>query len=121
MKTKHAFVKQKHTEHLTKVHPYQWQISSIYLLACQYSAIPFLFMSVYAQSLSRIQLFATPWIVAHQAPLPMEFSRQEYWSRGLPFPTPGDLPDPGIKPASPALTDRFFTTAPAGKPVSSNN
>ena len=46
--------------------------------------------------------FATPWTVAHQAPLSMEFSRQEYWN-GLLFPTPGDLPDPGIEPASPAL------------------
>jgi len=45
---------------------------------------------------------ATPWSVAHQAPLSMEFSRQEYQS-GLPFPSPGDLPDPGIKPRSPAL------------------
>ena len=45
---------------------------------------------------------ATPWTVAHQAPLSMEFSRQEYWS-GLPFPSPGDLPDPGIKSRSPAL------------------
>ena len=44
----------------------------------------------------------TPWTVAHQAPLPMEFSRQEYWS-GLPFPSPGDIPNPGIKPLSPAL------------------
>ena len=46
--------------------------------------------------------FATLWTVAHQAPLSMGFSRQEYWS-GLPFPSPGDLPDPGIKPAFPAL------------------
>ena len=44
----------------------------------------------------------TPWTVAGHAPLPMEFPRQEYWS-GLPFPSPGDLPDPGIKPGSPAL------------------
>ena len=43
---------------------------------------------------------ATPWTVAHQAPLPMGFSRQEYWS-GLPFPSPGDLPDPGVEPGSP--------------------
>ena len=57
-----------------------------------------------------------PWTVAHQAPLPMEFSRQEYWS-GLPFPTPGYLPNPGIEPASPALAGRFFTTVPPGKPV----
>ena len=46
--------------------------------------------------------FATPWTVVHQAPLSMGFSRQEYWS-GLPFPSPGDLPDPGIEPRSPAL------------------
>ena len=49
--------------------------------------------------LSCVRLVSTPWTVAHQAPLFMEFSRQAYWS-GLPFPTPGDLPDPGIKPAS---------------------
>ena len=61
----------------------------------------------------------TPWAVAHQAPLSMVFSRQEYWS-GLPFPSPGDLPDPGIKPTSPALAGRFFTTEPAGKPLSQN-
>ena len=52
--------------------------------------------------LSRVQLFATPWTVAYQAPLSMEFSRQEYWS-GLPFPSPGDLPDRGIEPRSPTL------------------
>ena len=68
--------------------------------------------------LSHIQLFVTPRTVTHQAPLSMEFSRQEYWSR-LPFPPPGDLPKPGIKPASlvsPVLASRFFTTAPHGKP-----
>ena len=59
-------------------------------------------MKVKVKSLSRVQLFATPWTVAYQAPLSMGFSRQEYWS-GLPFPSPGDLPDPGIKPGSPAL------------------
>ena len=65
-----------------------------------------------------VQLFATPWTVARQVPLSMEFSRQEYWS-GLPFPSPGNLPDPGIEPrslASPALAGGFFTTAPPGKP-----
>ena len=57
---------------------------------------------VKVKSLSRVRLFATPWTVAYQ-PLPsMGFSRQEYWS-GLPFPSPGDLPDPGIEPGSPAL------------------
>ena len=59
-------------------------------------------VSVMCVFVSRIQLFATPWTVAHQAPLSMEFSRQEYWS-GLPFPSLKDLPDPGIKPGSPAL------------------
>ena len=60
-----------------------------------------------------VGLFATLWTVAFQAPLSMEFSRQEYWS-GLPFPSPEDLPDPRIKPASltsPALAGRFFTTS----------
>ena len=52
--------------------------------------------------LSRVRLFATPWTIAFQAPLSMEFSRQEYWS-GLPFRSQGDLPDPGIEPGSPAL------------------
>ena len=51
---------------------------------------------------SCVPFFVTPWIVAHQAPLSMEFFRQEYCS-GLPFPSPGDLPDPGIKPRSPAM------------------
>ena len=62
----------------------------------------------------------TPWTIAHQAPLSMEVSRQEYWS-GLPFPSPGDLPNPGIKskpPVSPALAGRFFTTEQPGKPHS---
>ena len=59
------------------------------------------------KSLSRVQLFATPWTVACQASLSMAFSRQEYWS-GLPFPIPGDLQNPGIKPTSPALTGRSF-------------
>ena len=59
-------------------------------------------MKVKVKSLSRVQLFATPWTAAHQAPLSMGFSRQEYWS-GLPFPSPEDLPDPGIEPRSPAL------------------
>ena len=65
---------------------------------------------VHAKSLSHVQLFVTPWTVAHQAPLSMGFSRQEYWS-GLPFLTPGDLPDPGIKPLSPSLAGGFFTTS----------
>ena len=67
--------------------------------------------------LSWVQLFVIPWIAVCQAPLPMEFSRKEYWS-GLPFPTSGDLPNPGIEPvslASLALGGGFFTTEPPGK------
>ena len=62
---------------------------------------------------SSVELFATPWTVAHQAPLSMGFSRQECWS-GLPCPPPGDLPDPGNEPVSlrsPALAGGFFTTS----------
>ena len=69
-------------------------------------------------SLSCVRLFATPWTVAHQSPLSMEFSRQEDW-RELPFSSPGDLLGPGIEPSSsvsPALADRFFTTELPGKP-----
>ena len=61
---------------------------------------------------SHVQLCATPWAVARQAPLSMGFARQEYW-RGLPCPPPGDLPEPGIEPVSlmsPALANGFFTT-----------
>ena len=58
----------------------------------------------------------SPWTVAHQTPLSMGFSRQEYWS-GLPFPSPGDLPDPEIQLTSPALSGRFFTTEPPWKPI----
>ena len=61
-----------------------------------------------------VWLFATPWIVAHQSPLSMEFSRPEYWT-GLPFPSLGDLPDPGIKPWSPALQADSLSLPP-GKP-----
>ena len=68
-----------------------------------------------AQLLSCIYSFVTSWSVAHQAPPSMGFPRQEYWS-GLPFPPPGDLPDSGIKPLSPALAGLSFTTEPSGKP-----
>ena len=67
---------------------------------------------------TRVQLFADPWAVACQAPLSMQFSRQEYWS-GLPCSLPGNLPNPGIKPTSlmsPALAGGFFTTEPPGSP-----
>ena len=61
-----------------------------------------------------VQLFMTPWTVARQAPLSMGFSKQEYWS-GLLFPSPGTLPDPGVKAVSPALAGEFFTSVPPGK------
>ena len=64
---------------------------------------------------SCVQLFAILWAVAHQAPLSMGFSRQEYWS-GLPFPSPGDLPDPEIEPRSPTLQADSLPTEPQGKP-----
>ena len=64
--------------------------------------------------LSRVRLFATPWTVAHQAPQSMGFSRQEYWN-GLPFPSSGDLPDPGIEPWSPALYADALPSEPLGK------
>ena len=70
--------------------------------------------------LSRVQLFATPWSVAHQAPLSMGFSRREYWS-GLPFPSPGDIPDPGIESVSlitPVSAEGFFTTSTPWKLLS---
>ena len=60
--------------------------------------------------------FVTPGTTAHQAPLPMGFPRQEYWS-GFPFPSPGDLPKPGVEPESPALAGGFLTTQPPGKPT----
>ena len=66
------------------------------------------------KSLSRVRLFATPWTVAYQAPPSMGFSRQECWS-GLPFPSPGDLPNPGIKPGSPALQADALPSEPPGK------
>ena len=69
----------------------------------------------HAQLLSHVWLSATLWSVACQSPLSAGLPRQDYWS-GLPFPSPGDLPDPGIEPTSPALAGGFFTTEPPGKP-----
>ena len=70
----------------------------------------------HVKSLSRVWLFETPWTVAYQAPLSMGFSRQENW-RGLPFPSPGDVPDPGIEPGSPILEADALTSEPPGKPL----
>ena len=73
-------------------------------------------LRLHAQLLSCVWFFVTLWAVAHQVPLSMGFSRQEYWS-GLSFPPPGDLPDPGIEPMSSALADMFFTPESPGKPT----
>ena len=67
------------------------------------------------KSLNSVRLFATPLTIAHQAPLSMGFPRQEYWS-GLPFPFPGDLPDPGIERRPPVLQAAALPSEPLGKP-----
>ena len=84
-----------------------WQLAVTYMVE---RLCPLVVVVVYL--ISRVQLFATPWTVARQAPLSMGFPRQEYWSR-LPFPTTGDLHNPGMEPVSlesHALAGRFFTT-----------
>ena len=73
-----------------------------------------LLKAVLVKSLSCVQLFATSWTVAHQAPPSMEFSRQEYWI-GMSFPSPGALPDPGIEPGSSALPADALSSEPPGK------
>ena len=70
-------------------------------------------MGLIVKSLSRVQRFVTPWTIAYQAPPSMEFSRQENWD-GLPFPSPGDLPNPGIEPRSPALQSDALSSEPLG-------
>ena len=71
-------------------------------------------VKVKVKLLSRVQLSVTPWTVVYQAPLSMGFSRQGYWG-GLPFPSPGDLPDPGIEPGSPTLQADALLSEPPGK------
>ena len=80
-----------------------------------FSKIAELFLLLKCLLLSCVQLFATPWIIVHQAPLSMGFPRQEYWS-GLPFPSPGDTPDPGMELSSPALQANSLPSEPLGKP-----
>ena len=90
----------------------------MYVTGIQYSDSQFLKVMLYLWWwFSCVWFFGIPWTVAHQTPLSMELFRQEYWS-GLPFPSPGDLSNPGIKPASlvsPALAGGFFITVPPGK------
>ena len=81
---------------------------------CSSSYIFFLAQKVKVKSFSRVRLFAIPWTVVYQASLSMGFSRQEYWS-GLPLPSPGDLPDPGIKPRCPTLQADALPSEPPGK------
>ena len=82
-----------------------------YICVCVYV---YMYIYIYiVKLLSHVCLLVTPWTVAHQAPPSMEFSRQEYWS-GLPFPSPGDLPDPGVKPGSPALQADALPSEPPG-------
>ena len=88
---------------------YLTSIDYIYRLLC----------SIWVKSLSRVQLFATLWIVAYQPALSIGFSRQEYWS-GLPFPSPGDLPEPGIEPGSPTLQADVLPSEPPRKHVPFN-
>ena len=83
------------------------------LLEIKTEMFKYLVRNIY--TLSRVRLFATPWTVAYQAPPSMGFSRQEYWS-GLPFPSPGDLPNPGIEPGSPTFQADALTSEPPGKP-----
>ena len=90
-------------------------IISIPLLIILMWSIILLKVKVKVKLLSHVRLFATPWTVACQAPLSMGFSRQEYWS-GLPFPSPGDLPNPGIEPGFPALQADALSSEPPGKP-----
>ena len=78
----------------------------------------FLFLNSFAQLLSHVQLFATPWTGAWPAPLSMGFPKREYWS-GLPCPSPGDLPDPRIEPTFPALQMDSFPAEPLRKPLKS--
>ena len=93
--------------------------SSLHTLKCGWSpVISFLHVLCCALSLSHIWLFVTPWTVAHQAPLSMGFSRQEYWS-GLPCPPPGDHRNPEIEPRSPALQVDSLPSEPPGKPKNS--
>ena len=109
--------------HLTHFHNAVQITSTAFLLSAPHNGLrwgQWLSTSLRARKLSLeasnfIQDLATPWTVAYQASLSMGFSRQEYWS-GLPFPSPGDLPDPGIEPESPALQADALPSEPPGKP-----
>ena len=82
-------------------------------LKCSLKCLQIYLLIILLSHFSHVQLFVTPWTVACQAPLSMEFSRQEYWN-GLPFPSPGDLLDPGIKPRFPILQADSLLSEPSG-------
>ena len=91
--------------------------SFIHISVDGWSCVPSLLVQIRSdQSLSRVQIFDTPWTVAYKAPLSMEFSRQKCWS-GAPFPSPGDLPKPGIEPGLPALQTDALLSEPPGRPL----
>ena len=107
---------------LCKVIPIYWAPryarNAVRYLKCHITFVPpqaWRIVRAYVCVISCVQLFATRWPIAHQTPLSMGFSRQEYWGR-LPFPSSRDLPGPGIEPTSPVLAGGFFTTRPPGKP-----
>ena len=103
----------QHSDFFMVWHPYTTTGKPLnYTDLCQQSNVRY---KVKVKSLSRVRLFATLWTVAHHVPQSMGFSRQEYWS-GLPFPSPENLPDPGIEPRSPALQADALTSEPPGKP-----
>ena len=106
----HSILKYKHAPHIFFIlSSLDGHLGCLHILACISES------EVKVKSLSCVRLFVTPWTVAYQAPLSMGFSRQEYWS-GLPFPSPGHLPNPGIKPGSPTLEADTLTSEPPGKP-----
>ena len=94
---------------------YNWKIilKIIYVYMHNWITLPCTW-NIVSQLYCRVRLFVTPRTIAHQAPPSMGFSRQEYWS-GLPFPSPWDLPDPGIEPRSPTLQADALTSEPPGK------
>ena len=106
-----------HVDHYRVLIEFPRVVSSVHSSACT-SWNWYLDRHLCCCLVAHLYLFVTLWTVAHQAPLSMGFCRQEYWS-GLSFPSPGDLPDPGIEPVSPALAGEFFITEPPGKPRSS--
>ena len=94
---------------LTKVQLVKAMVFPVVMYGCETWTIE----KAEVKLLNCVQLFGIPWTVAHQAPPSMGFSRQAYWS-GLPFPSPGNLPDPGIKPRSPTLQADALTSEPPG-------